>query len=121
MSTSTREQALLQPGELARIAGFEELTDEIGGAGKQHAAFLFRRLDAERDRQVRFAGADRTGEDEILRRGHPLAARQRVDLRRADAVGGREVEGVERLHFGKARLAQPLADHRLVARRLLGA
>ena len=69
---------------------------------------------------MRFAGPDRAGEDQILGRGDPLAARERVDLRRADAVRGREVEGVEGLHLGKARLAQPLADHRLVARGLLG-
>ena len=69
---------------------------------------------------MRLAGADRTGEDEILGRGDPLAARQRVDLGRADAFGGGEIKRVERLHLGKARLAEPLADHRLVPRRLLG-
>ena len=115
------EEPLLQPGELAGIARFEQLPHEIGRAGEEHAAFLLRRFDAERDREMRLAGADRAGEDQILGRGDPLAARERVDLRRADAVGGGEVEGVERLHLGKARLAQPLADHRLVARGLLGA
>ena len=64
-------------------------------------------------------GPDRAGEDQILGCGDPLAARERVDLRRADAVGGGEVEGIEGLHLGKARLAQPLADDRLVARGLL--
>ena len=61
------------------------------------------------------------GEDQILGRGDPLAARERVDLRRADAVGGGEIKRVERLDLGEARLAQALADHRLVARRQLGA
>jgi transposase len=37
----------------------------------------------------------------------------------ADALGRREVEGVEGLHFREARLAEPLADHGLVPRRLL--
>ena len=115
------EQPLLQPRELAGIARFEQLTHEIGRAGEEHAAFLLRRFDAERDREVRFAGADRAGEDQILGRRDPLAARERVDLRRVDAVGGGEVEGVERLHLREARLAQPLADHRLVPRGLLGA
>ena len=65
-------------------------------------------------------GPDRTGEDEILRRGDPLAAGQGMDLGRADALGGGEIKRVERLDLGKARLAEPLADHRLVPRRLLG-
>jgi hypothetical protein len=40
---------------------------------------------------------------------------------RVYAVGGREVEGVECLHLGESGVAEPLADHGLVARRLLGA
>ena len=88
---------------------------------KSTRRFCLRRFDAERDRQVRLAGADRAGEDQILRRGDPLAARERVDLRRADALGGGEIKRVERLHLGKARLAEPLPDHRLVPRGLLGA
>ncbi len=64
---------------------------------------------------MRFSGADRPREDQILRRGHPLAAGQGMELRGVDAVGRGEIEGVERLHFGKARLAEALSDHRLVA------
>ena len=86
------QQPLLQPRELARIARFEQLADEIGRAREEHAAFLLGRFDAERDRQMRLAGADRAGEDQILGRGDPLAARQRVDLGRADALGRGEVE-----------------------------
>ena len=67
-----------------------------------------------------FCRANRAGEDQILRRGHPLAPRERMDLGRGDAVGGGEVEGIEGLHLRKARLAQPLTDDRLVARGLLG-
>ena len=64
---------------------------------------------------MRLAGADRPREDQILGRHHPLAARQCVDLRRIDAVGGGEVEGVERLHLREACLAQTLANHGLVS------
>ena len=42
-----------------------------------------------------------------------------MNLRRADAVGRREVKGVEGLHLGEARLAKPLTDHGLVPRGLL--
>ena len=114
------EQPLLQARELAGVAGFEELAHQVGRAGEEHAAFLFRRFDAERDGEMRLAGADRPREDQILGRRDPLAARERVDLRRVDAVGGGEVEGVERLHLGEARLAEALADDRLMPRRLLG-
>src|SRR5439155_22004463 len=40
---------------------------------------------------------------------------------RADAFGGGEIKRVEGLDLGKARLAESLADHGLVPRRLLGA
>ena len=40
-------------------------------------------------------------------------------LRRADPLDGGEIKRVERFHLGEARLAEPLADHRLVARGLL--
>jgi hypothetical protein len=33
-----------------------------------------------------------------------------------DAIGGRKVEGVERLHLGEARFAKALADHGLMPR-----
>ena len=110
------QEPLLQPRELAGVARFEQLPDQIGGAREEHAPFLFRRFDAERDREVGLAGADRAGEDQILRRRDPLAARQRVNLRRADALDRREIKRVEGLHLGKARLAQPLADDGLMAR-----
>jgi hypothetical protein len=32
------EEALLQPGELARIAGFEQLAHQIHGRGEEHAS-----------------------------------------------------------------------------------
>jgi hypothetical protein len=43
-----------------------------------------------------------------------------MDLGRADAVRGGEVEAVEGLHLWKARLAQALPDDRFMARGLLG-
>jgi hypothetical protein len=82
---------------------------------------VLRRFHAEGNRQVRFSRPDRTGEDEILRRGHPLAAREGVNLRRADAVCRGEIKRIERLHLGKSGLAKPLTDHRLVTGGLLGA
>jgi hypothetical protein len=39
------QESLLQPRELTRIARFEELPHEIGGSGKEHAAFLLGRFD----------------------------------------------------------------------------
>ena len=62
------------------------LPDEISSAREEHAPFLFGGLDSERDGQVRLAGADRARQDQIFRRGHPRPARERVNLRGADAV-----------------------------------
>ena len=76
------QQALLQSDELARIPCFEELPHQIGGARKEHAAFLFRGFDTQCDRQVGLSGADRAGHDEIFGRGDPLAAREGVDVRK---------------------------------------
>ena len=111
------EEPLLQPRELAGIARFEQLPHQIGRPGEEHASFLLRRFHAERNREVRFAGADRTGEDQILGRGDPFAAREGVDLRRADAVGGGEIKGVERLHLREARLARAAGGSRTRAAR----
>jgi hypothetical protein len=115
------QESLLEPRELARVARFNQLTHQIGGAGEEHPALPLRRFHAERDRQMRLAGPNRAGEDQILGRGDPLAACQRVNLRRADALRGREIKCVQRLDLGKARLMEPLADHRLMAGGLLGA
>ena len=65
------------------------------------------------------AGADGPREDQILGRGDPVAAGQRVELRGVDALGGGEVKGVERLDLREAGLAQPLPHHGLVPRRQL--
>ena len=48
------QEALLQARELTRVTRFQELPDEIRRARKEDTAFLFRRFDAERYRQVRF-------------------------------------------------------------------
>jgi hypothetical protein len=47
---------------------------------------------------MRFAGA---GQDQILGRGDPFATRAGVDLRRVDAIGGRQITRVERFTSGK--------------------
>ena len=109
------EQALLLARELAGVAGFQELPYEISRAREEHAAFLLRRFDAKRDRQVRLAGPDRTRQDQILGSRDPFAPGEGVDLRRVDAVGGGEIKRVERFHLREACLAQALADHRLVS------
>src|SRR5437867_3006555 len=46
----------------------------------------------------------------------PFAARQRVNLRRTDALDCREIKRVERFYLWEARLAQPLADDGLMPR-----
>ena len=102
------EEALLQPRKLTRVAGFEQLADQIRRAREEDAALLLRRFDAERDRQVRFPRANRAGQDQILRRRDPFAARQRVNLRRADPLDGGEIKRVERLHLREARFAEAL-------------
>ena len=102
------------------IAGFEELPHQVSGAREEHPALLPRGLDAQRDGEMRLAGPDRAGQDQILGRGDPLAPGEGVDLGRVDAVGGGKVEGVECLHLRETRLAQALADDRLVPRGLLG-
>ena len=56
-------QPLLQPGQLAGIAGLVQQTHEVGGPGKEHPALLLGGLDAQGDRLAR---ADRAGEDQIL-------------------------------------------------------
>jgi hypothetical protein len=65
----TVTQPLLQPRELAGIARFDQLPHEIGRPGEEHASFLFRGFHAQRDREVRLAGANRPREDQILWRG----------------------------------------------------
>jgi hypothetical protein len=78
-------------------------------------------FDAERDGQVRLSGADRAGEDDVVRAADPLSSRQLGQLGRVDgAVGGDEVEGVEGLHLGEASLAQAVADRGVATRGLLG-
>ena len=104
------EQALLQARELTGIARLEELPDEIGRAGKEDAAFLGGRFDAEGDGEMRLPGADGTGQDEILGRGDPRATGERVDLRGADTVGRREIKRIEGLDLRKTGLTEPLAD-----------
>ncbi len=97
------------------------MPDQIGRSGKEHTAFLLGRFHAQRDRQVRFPGADRPGEDQILGRGDPFPACEGVDLCGADALDRREIKRIKGFDLGKPRLAESLADHRLVPGGLLGA
>src|ERR1700688_458829 len=100
------EESLLETRELARIPRFQELAHQIGRPGEEHASFLLRGFDTQGNGQMRLPRPDRTGEDEILGRGDPLAPGQGMDLGRADALGGGEIKRVEGLDLGKARLAE---------------
>lgn len=81
---------------------------------------LARGLDAECDREMRLAGADRSGEEHVFGAPDPLAARELEHELRVDAVGRGEVEAVDRLVLGGARRVESLLDRRVGARRELG-
>jgi hypothetical protein len=51
----------MQTRELTLVARFDERADEIGGPREQDSSSPARRLDSERDREVRLARADRRG------------------------------------------------------------
>jgi hypothetical protein len=60
------QEPLLQPGQLAGIAGFNQLTHEVGRPGEEHPSFLLRRFHAERDGEVRFSGPDRAEDQDVV-------------------------------------------------------
>ena len=71
-------------------------------------------LDAERDREMRLAGADRSGDDDVLGALQVLAGCELGELRPLDALQRLPVELLEGLGVGESRLAQQ-ARHRAVA------
>jgi len=100
-------ESSLQASELSSVARFEQRTDDVRRAGEENASSLTSGFDAERDRQVRLAGADGPGEDDVVCAAYPFSACELGDLRGADrTIGRRKVEGVERLHLREVRLAQ---------------
>ena len=71
-------------------------------------------LDAERDREVRLAGADRPGDHDVLGALDVRAGRELGELRALDAPQGLPVELLEGLDVGEPSLAQQ-ARHCAVA------
>ena len=79
---------------------------EIGRSDEEHPSPLADGLDAERDGQVGLAGADRPGEDHVLRSVKPATASELCHLRCGHAALVRgEVEGVQGLHLREAGFA----------------
>ena len=56
MRTSTRRSRCCRRVS-SRVWRFEQLANQIGRSGEEHAPFLPGRFDAERDREVRFPSA----------------------------------------------------------------
>ena len=72
-------------------------------------------LDAERDREVRLAGADRPGDDDVVGALDVLAGRELCELWPLDAPERVPVELLEGLDVGEARLAQQACDRAIAA------
>src|SRR5580692_7218565 len=88
----------LKTSELARVSRLDERADDVGGTGEEDPSSLARGFDAERDRQVRFAGTDGSCKDDVVGAANPLSAGELGDLRRADgSIGRGEIERVDRL------------------------
>jgi hypothetical protein len=98
-------QSSRQASELARVARFEERPHDVGGAREEDASLLPRALDAECDREMRFAGADGPREDDVIGARSIRRARAQRFARAGGAIGGGEVEGVECLELGELRFA----------------
>ena len=112
--------ALVQPRERQLVARLDELAHEVGGAHEgdppayagipRRAVAAAGSLDAERDREVRLAGADRPGDDDVLGALDVFAGRQLGELRPLDALQRVPVELLEGLQVGEPRLAQQACD-----------
>jgi hypothetical protein len=109
-------ESALRSSEFACIARFNEDAHEVRCTREGDTPLLPYGLDAERDREVSLARADRPGEDHVLGALEPAAARELGDLSSIDALGGGEVELVERLSLRESCIAQTLTDGRLSTR-----
>ena len=112
--------ALVQPGERELVARLDEVADEVGGADEGDAVTAAGGLDAERDREVRLAGADRSGDDDVLAALEVVAGGELSELRPLDALQRVPVELLEGLEVGEARLAQQPLDGAVAASQHLG-
>ena len=114
------EHPTLHAAKLPCVPGLEQRPHEVSCAQEREALAQLRGFDAERDREVGFADADRPSEDDVVAARKPVASRKVADLRGRDgAASGREVEGVEGLQLGKVRVMNTLSNRRVATRKLL--
>ncbi len=106
--------ALMQPGERELVARLDQLAHEVGRAHEGDAVATAGGLHAERDREVRLAGADRPGDHDVLGALDVRATRELGELRPLDALQRVPVELLEGLEVREPRLAQQ-ARYRAVA------
>ena len=107
--------ALVQPRERELVARLDEFANEVGGAHEGDAVAAAGSLDAERDREVRLAGADRPGDDDVLGALDVFAGGELGELRPLDALQRVPVELLEGLEVGEPRLAQQACDRAIAA------
>src|SRR3954471_3655135 len=96
--------------QLLCVATLDERTHEVRRSRKGGAPSLARSLDAEADREVRLASADRSSDENIVSSYDPVAASEIGDLRRTESLGGAEAEFVERLHLRERCSVESLLD-----------
>ena len=96
---------LMEPREREFVARLHQLAYEVGGADEgdppayagipRRAVAAAGGLDAERDREVRLAGADRPGDDDVVGALDVLAGRELCELWPLDAPQRLPVELLE--------------------------
>ena len=104
----------MQPREREFVARLDQLAHEVGRAHEGDAVAAAYGLHTERDREVRLAGADRPGDDDVLGALDVRAGRELGELRPLDAPQGLPVELLEGLEVREPSLAQQ-ARYRAVA------
>ena len=80
---------LMEPRERELVTCLDQLAHEVGGADEGDAVAAAGGLDAERDREVRLAGADRPGDDDVVGALDVLATRELCELWPLDAPRAR--------------------------------
>ena len=101
---------LLEAAQLPLVAGLDQVADEVGGLAGPDPAAALRGLDAQRDREMRLAGADGSDQDYIVAAVDVVAGRQLSQLRFGDALQCLEVVLLERLVVGEASRSEPALD-----------